>query len=109
MHFSHQRYSANECSLNCRRSAKSFSELSRRRSVVWDIASVGIILVFIGFAVVAAALLRSAKSSGSEVRGAAVIMIGPIPLVFGSDAKWASIAMALAIVLVLLVLLLYVF
>jgi uncharacterized protein (TIGR00304 family) len=34
-------------------------------------------------------------------------MIGPIPIIFGTDAKWASIAIILAIVLVLLSILLY--
>jgi len=33
-------------------------------------------------------------------------MVGPIPIVFGSDAKWATIAIVLAIVLILLTVLL---
>jgi len=41
------------------------------------------------------------------VRGGGVVMIGPIPIIFGSDAKWASIAIGLAIVLVLLWIVLY--
>jgi len=73
-----------------------------------DITTVGFVLIFLGFGIVAAALLMSAKSGGSDARGAGVIMIGPIPLVFGSDSKWASLAIALAIVLVILTLLLYV-
>jgi uncharacterized protein (TIGR00304 family) len=31
-----------------------------------------------------------------------VVMIGPIPVIFGSDVKYASLAMALAIILMLL-------
>jgi len=75
---------------------------------VWDAVSVGLAMIVVGFGIVAVALLRSADSGHSEVRGAGVIMIGPIPLVLASDSKWASIAMALAIVLILLSLLLYV-
>ncbi len=48
------------------------------------------------------AMPRSTESSGSVAKGAAVIMIGPIPLVFGSDAKWANIAIALVILLLLM-------
>lgn len=65
-------------------------------------------LIFLGIAVVGVALLSSAKSSRSDVRGAGVVIIGPIPIVFGSDARWASIAIALATVLVLLSFLFYV-
>ena len=28
-------------------------------------------------------------------------MIGPIPIIFGSDARWASVAIVLAIILIL--------
>jgi uncharacterized protein (TIGR00304 family) len=41
----------------------------------------------------------------TEVRGGGIIMIGPIPIIFGSDAKWASAAIVLAIVLIVIVLL----
>lgn len=75
---------------------------------MWDVTTVGLALIFLGLAVVVVALVSS-KASKSETKGAGVLMIGPIPLVFGSDAKWASIAMALAIVLVLLSFLLHVF
>jgi uncharacterized membrane protein len=30
-------------------------------------------------------------------------MVGPIPIIFGSDAKWTSIAIALAIALIVIV------
>lgn len=37
-----------------------------------------------------------------EVKGGGVVMVGPIPIVFGSDARWAVIAMLLAIALIVL-------
>ena len=42
----------------------------------------------------------------TEVKGGGVVMIGPIPIVFGSDARWAILAMILAIALIILSLLL---
>ncbi len=76
--------------------------------VVWDFTTIGLGLIFLGFGIVAVAMLKSSESSESGVKGAGVIMVGPIPLVFGSDAKWASVAIALAVVLLLLSLLLHV-
>jgi len=74
------------------------------------IVIVGIGIILVGFLVVFLATAAPGRSSEegerrTEVRGGGVIMIGPIPIIFGSDAKWASIAMVLAIVLVVVVLL----
>ncbi len=43
---------------------------------------------------------------GTKVKGGGVVMIGPIPIIFGSDVKYASLAIVLAIILMLLVLML---
>ena len=71
---------------------------------VFDLVTLGIILVFAGFAVIFIAMILSAKPTSHEtrVRGGGVVMIGPIPLVFGSDMKWASVAILLAVVLIVL-------
>jgi uncharacterized protein (TIGR00304 family) len=74
-----------------------------------NLVSVGVVLVLVGIAVIIASTFHSARGKGrSEVKGAGVIMIGPIPIIFGTDAKWVSIAIVLAIVLVALGLLYYV-
>ena len=75
-----------------------------------DIVLVGIGLILVGFLVVFLATAMSGRSSEdgekrTEVRGGGVVMIGPIPIIFGSDAKWASAAIVLAIVLVVVALL----
>jgi uncharacterized protein (TIGR00304 family) len=75
-----------------------------------DLVLIGIGIILVGFLVVFLATAVSGRSQGqgeeqNRVRGGGVIMIGPIPIVFGTDAKWASIAMVLAIVLIVLVLL----
>ena len=83
--------------------------LSRLKNIgsVLDLTSLGILLILSGFVVVALAMLLSAQKGTREVKGAGVVLIGPIPIVFGSDAKWASVAITLAIVLVVVVLLFY--
>jgi uncharacterized protein (TIGR00304 family) len=74
-----------------------------------DLVFIGVTIILAGFLVVFLATVISSNSSEegekrSEVRGGGVILIGPIPIIFGSDAKWASIAVILAIVLIFIVL-----
>jgi uncharacterized protein (TIGR00304 family) len=76
-----------------------------------DLVFIGIGIILVGFLVVFLATAMSGRSSSeegerrTEVRGGGIIMIGPIPIIFGSDAKWASAAVVLAIVLIVIVLL----
>ncbi len=71
----------------------------------------GIILIMLGmFLVVFKAITRSARESANgeenvKIRTGGVIMIGPIPVVFGSDKRSAMIAIVLIIVLMLLAIL----
>lgn len=69
-----------------------------------DLVTAGLLLVIAGFAVVVVSMLHG-NEGGTEVKGGGVLMIGPIPVIFGSDAKWASVTIVLAIVLILLYLL----
>ncbi len=74
----------------------------------------GMILIMLGFFLVAAGMMRSAKESeGLEdsalketreerIKGGGVILIGPVPIVFGTDKKDVPLLMLLAIVLMLL-------
>lgn len=68
----------------------------------------GLLLIIAGFGVVMVSLVSRESGTKTEVKGGGVIMIGPIPIIFGSDAKWASVAIALAIVLILVYFLLWV-
>ena len=65
----------------------------------------GILLALVGVGMMVAASVSSGERSGGEVRGGGVVMVGPIPIIFGSDARWASVAIVLAIVLIVLYLL----
>lgn len=69
-----------------------------------DLILGGIVLVLVGIGVIAVSMLAEGRSAGAEVKGGGVVMIGPVPVIFGSDARWASLAMALAIILILLTL-----
>ena len=72
-------------------------------------------MIVIGVAMVMLALFLSFRRTDSgrgrdgdeeedkrktEVKGGGVILIGPIPIVFGSDARWAAVAIVLAIALI---------
>ncbi|USG98998.1 DUF131 domain-containing protein [Thermococcus argininiproducens] len=62
---------------------------------------VGMGLIFIGFMLIFMGTLISASSGETEVEGGGVIMIGPIPIVFGTS-RGATFAMILAILLMVL-------
>ena len=58
----------------------------------------GVLLIFVGFVLIMISLVQN---SGSGVGFGGVIMIGPIPIVFGSSPELAlvSIVMTLAVML----------
>ncbi len=72
-----------------------------------DLVTAGLFLILVGFAVIAVSTLSEGRKGRSEVKGGGVVLVGPIPIVFGTDAKWASVAVVLAIILIVLTLLLY--
>lgn len=48
------------------------------------------------------AIPATGEEAGEKVKGGGVILIGPIPIVFGTDKRYAIIALILTIVLMLL-------
>jgi len=72
-----------------------------------SITDLGFLLIIFGFALAFVAMIlmvvRSSQGSGSQ-RGAGLVLIGPIPIVFGSDKQSVKAVMILAIVIILLVL-----
>lgn len=69
--------------------------------------TIGMALVIVGVILIVVALVRASmggeKSGDSRVRGAGVIMIGPIPIVFGTDKQSVKAVLALALSVVVLV------
>ena len=75
---------------------------------------IGVVLIVVGIAIIVAVAILSSRSKGKEagkVHGAGVIMIGPIPIVFGTDKKSVkavlSLALALTIVALIVILVNY--
>ncbi|MGB2841445.1 MAG: DUF131 domain-containing protein [Halobacteriota archaeon] len=82
------------------------------------IITLGLLLVFIGILVIIAGMVSMAYQAwktgtgGMEkpeagVRGGGVIMIGPIPIIFGTDVAALKIVIILAIVLMAIAAILY--
>ncbi len=72
--------------------------------------ALGIALVIAGVIVIVVTLIR-ASTDGSEkgkFRGAGVIMIGPIPIIFGTDKKSVKEVLVLALGLVVVMLIVFV-
>jgi uncharacterized protein (TIGR00304 family) len=69
--------------------------------------TMGIALVVVGIILIVGALIRasmgSKKGGSSQVSGTGVIMIGPIPIVFGTDKKSVKTVLALALSVVVLI------
>jgi len=72
--------------------------------------SVGLTLVLIGFAIAFVAVvllaLRGARGGKGKVKGGGVVIIGPIPIIFGTDKQSVKIILVLSIILVALLLVL---
>jgi uncharacterized protein (TIGR00304 family) len=71
------------------------------------IYTVGIALVVVGIIIVVAVIAKASMSGGKEesrVQGAGIIMIGPIPIIFGTDKKSVKEVLLLALALVIVVL-----
>jgi uncharacterized protein (TIGR00304 family) len=82
--------------------------------------TVGFVLIAVGVLIVIAAILVSSSKSakkpgkeegedeaGSKVRGGGVIMIGPIPIIFGTDKKSVKSVLVLALILTVLLIVWY--
>ncbi len=62
---------------------------------------IGVLLVLIGFILLIIGLLRE-SSRETRVEGGGVIIVGPIPIVFGSSQRVSMLLLVLAIILTLL-------
>jgi len=78
--------------------------------------TLGVALVVAGIVVIIAAMVRLSmgetenvgEGKKSEAHAAGVIMIGPIPIVFGTDKKSVKVVLALALALAIVILILIV-
>jgi uncharacterized protein (TIGR00304 family) len=71
------------------------------------LTNAGLLLVVFGFVLAFVAMIFLAvKSGGSsgQTKGAGILLIGPIPIIFGSDRSSVRTLMILAIILIAIVL-----
>ena len=71
-----------------------------------ELITMGFILVFIGMILIFAGMFSSVFRGGegkAEVRGGGVVLIGPFPIVFGSDAQSIKTVLLLTLALILVV------
>jgi uncharacterized protein (TIGR00304 family) len=68
--------------------------------------ALGTALIIVGIVAVILAIIFSSSRSGegekTKVKSAGVVMIGPIPIIFGTDKKSATTVIALAIALMII-------
>lgn len=69
--------------------------------------AVGVALILIGIVVILAVIIAASTRGGDKnqgkVKAAGVIMIGPIPIIFGTDKKSVKTILVLALALVIVV------
>jgi uncharacterized protein (TIGR00304 family) len=70
-----------------------------------SLADIGFVLVIIGFVLAFVAIVVAAvrtRGRPNSTRGGGVLLIGPIPIVFGTDRETAKLLMVLAILLIVI-------
>lgn len=70
-----------------------------------ELAIIGIFIIMIGILLLLVSLIRAGGEGKAEAGG--VVIIGPVPIVFGSSPRIATVTLVLAVVLTVLLLLLY--
>lgn len=65
---------------------------------------IGTVIIFFGFFLVSAGIILSSILEGgsSKVEGGGIVMIGPIPIAFGTSTETVIIAMMLGVLLIAL-------
>ncbi len=77
--------------------------------VEWShVVMLGFALIFLGVLLVFAGFFFAVlgKAEGGRVEGGGVILIGPIPIIFGTSTTLAIVASILAIIMIVLMLIL---
>jgi len=65
----------------------------------------GVIIVIIGVAIVFLSIAISVARSPRKTKSAGIILIGPIPIIFGTDKESVRILLILAVVVIALMIL----
>jgi uncharacterized protein (TIGR00304 family) len=65
--------------------------------------SIGFILILIGFAIAFLAMILMIFKGKASIKGGGAILIGPIPIVFGTDREILKVAIIVLIILIIIV------
>jgi uncharacterized protein (TIGR00304 family) len=73
---------------------------------ITDFYTLGVALVVVGIIIIVVVIVLASAGSSKKgkVQGAGVIMIGPIPIIFGTDKKSVKTVVELALALTIVVL-----
>jgi len=66
----------------------------------------GIVIIFIGFIIILLAVAKTMR--GGKVEAGGVVIVGPIPIVFGTSARATKMVLILAIALTILAIILFI-
>jgi len=75
--------------------------------VILVLVAIATVLVLVGALLIFVSALRAQGKTESRVEGGAVVVIGPVPLVFGTSERVAKALMVLAIALFAVVLVVF--
>ena len=73
-----------------------------------NIFMIGVMLLIIGLVLIVIDILLSSSLEGSKVRGGGVIIIGPLPIIFGTDRKSALVLGIVGTVITLILITTYI-
>ena len=65
--------------------------------------SLGVALIAVGIIIIVVAIILASTSGNNKVKGAGVVMIGPVPIIFGADKKSIKTVLVLALTLTFVV------
>ena len=68
-----------------------------------ELVQLGVLLVFAGIIIIMVAffLMFSKQKGEGRIQGGGAVLIGPIPVVWGTDKRWIFVAIALLLIIML--------
>jgi uncharacterized protein (TIGR00304 family) len=76
-----------------------------------ELIFLGVSIVILGMLIIFGGIIKESTGRGEgskrDVKGGGVVLIGPIPIIFGTDRRSASTVVVLAIILILVSFLFY--